>query len=193
MNTNGNRKIVGGYVYRGRLVPELEGAYIYGDRISDRIWALRYDGENPASNSQIASVGPQLGITTFGVDENNELYFASIWNSQIFRFKATVTDVEDEINVPTTNHLAQNYPNPFNLSTTISYSVARNARVELTLYDLRGRIVRILENQMRTPGEYKIIWDGRNGDGIIQSSGVYLYRLKVDDEVREAKRMVLLK
>lgn len=193
LNDDGNRKIVGGYVYRGTQVPELEGAYIYGDRISDRIWALRYDGENPPSNTEIASVGPQFGLSTFGVDENNELYFASIWRSIIYRFTATVTDVEERTDVPITNHLAQNYPNPFNLSTTIQYSVARNARVEISIYDLRGRIVRMLENQEHAPGDYKISWDGKNNDGIIQSSGVYLYRLKVGDGMEETKRMVLLK
>ena len=65
------RSITGGFVYRGENVPELAGKYVYGDFASGRIWTLEYDGAN-AVNSELFDTG--LGISSFGVDRNHELY-----------------------------------------------------------------------------------------------------------------------
>lgn len=83
--------ITGGYVYRGQNVPELYGKYIYGDYVSARVWALTYDGINPASNTQITTAAGS--ITSFGVDENKELYLVS-FNGKIYNFVPTVVPVE---------------------------------------------------------------------------------------------------
>ncbi|MEJ5263166.1 MAG: PQQ-dependent sugar dehydrogenase [Ignavibacterium sp.] len=83
--------VTGGYVYRGQNVPELYGKYIYGDYGSRRVWSLLYDGVNPPSNTQITTaVG---SITSFGVDQNNELYLVS-FNGKIYNFIPTVIPVE---------------------------------------------------------------------------------------------------
>ena len=83
--------ITGGYVYRGQNVPELYGKYIYGDYVSARVWSLDYDGINPTINTQISTAAGS--ITSFGVDENNELYLVS-FNGKIYRFIPTVVPVE---------------------------------------------------------------------------------------------------
>lgn len=83
--------ITGGYVYRGQNVPELYGKYIYGDYGSRKVWSLLYDGVNPPTNTQITTAaGP---ITSFGVDQNNELYLVS-FNGKIYNFIPTVIPVE---------------------------------------------------------------------------------------------------
>ncbi|WP_337866042.1 PQQ-dependent sugar dehydrogenase [Ignavibacterium sp.] len=83
--------VTGGYVYRGQNVPELYGKYIYGDYGSRKVWSLLYDGVNPPSNTQITTaVG---SITSFGVDQNNELYLVS-FNGKIYNFIPTVIPVE---------------------------------------------------------------------------------------------------
>ena len=79
--------ITGGYVYRGQNVPELYGKYIYGDYGSARVWSIEYDGINPAVNTQITTASGS--ITSFGVDENKELYLVS-FNGKIYRFIPTV-------------------------------------------------------------------------------------------------------
>ncbi len=61
--------ITGGYVYRGQNVPELYGKYIYGDYVTKKVWALSYDGINPAVNTEITTAAGS--ITSFGVDESN--------------------------------------------------------------------------------------------------------------------------
>ena len=90
-NSTGGFSITGGYVYRGQNVPELYGKYIYGDYVSTRVWALEYDGINPTVNTQITQAPGS--ITSFGVDENMELYLVS-FNGKIYRFIPTSVPVE---------------------------------------------------------------------------------------------------
>jgi len=83
--------VTGGYIYRGLNVPELEGKYIYGDYCSNKIWALTYDGINLTTNQLL--VIATGGLTSFGVDQNQELYLTS-FNGNIYRFTPTITPVE---------------------------------------------------------------------------------------------------
>ncbi len=88
--------------------------------------------------------------------------------------------------------LSQNVPNPFNPRTELSYSVPSRARVELTIYDVAGRVVRRLVNAQREAGDHIAIWNGRGDAGEECASGVYLYRLTADG--RElARKMILLR
>jgi len=87
----GGFSITGGYVYRGQNVPELYGKYICGDYVSARVWALEYDGINPATSTQITTAPGS--ITSFGEDENKELYLVS-FNGKIYRFIPTIVPVE---------------------------------------------------------------------------------------------------
>ena len=96
--------------------------------------------------------------------------------------------------MPKVFSLAQNSPNPFNPSTTISYSVPEGTSVQVTLkvYDIRGRLVRTLVDEVRQPGTYSVFWDGKDEAGCQVSSGVYLYRMQARDFV-QTRKMVLLK
>ena len=87
--------ITGGYVYRGVNVPELIGKYIYGDYCSRKIWSLEYDGINPPTNELLVTA-PGL-ITSFGVDENSEIYITSS-NGIIYRFTPTVDCIDLNLN-----------------------------------------------------------------------------------------------
>ncbi|HYF37185.1 MAG TPA: PQQ-dependent sugar dehydrogenase [Prosthecobacter sp.] len=65
--------ITGGYVYHGKRLPELSGAYIYGDYETGKIWALWHDGDKITRHEEIADTPHR--ISTFGVDEAGELYY----------------------------------------------------------------------------------------------------------------------
>jgi len=67
--------VIGGFVYRGSTLAGLYGAYVYGDYGSGKIWTLRYDGTGALVNTLL--VDTALSITSFGLDENNELYFTA--------------------------------------------------------------------------------------------------------------------
>ncbi|WP_457565449.1 glycoside hydrolase family 9 protein [Caldithrix abyssi] len=79
--------------------------------------------------------------------------------------------------------LAQNFPNPFNNQTTIVFKLKERSPVTLEVFDMRGEKVRTLLSDVRGPGYYRIIWDGKNGAGQVVSTGLYLYRLKTDRRV----------
>jgi glucose/arabinose dehydrogenase len=67
--------VIGGFVYRGSTLAGLYGAYVYGDYGSGKIWALQYDGTSAPVNTLL--VDTALSITSFGLDENSELYFTA--------------------------------------------------------------------------------------------------------------------
>lgn len=82
-HNGGSNSITGGYVYRGSLRPELYGKYIYSDYINGTIYALTWDGINPPTNSVLLT--SITSATTFGLDENNEIYFSD-YSMGIFKF-----------------------------------------------------------------------------------------------------------
>ncbi len=89
--------------------------------------------------------------------------------------------------------LERNHPNPFNPSTTIRYSVPSAAGpVRLAVYDLRGRLVRLLAEGPQDPGSHAVGWDGRDSGGHPCPSGVYLYRLTAPG-FSQSRKMVLIK
>jgi len=89
--------------------------------------------------------------------------------------------------IPIEFNLAQNYPNPFNPSTTIEYAITERTAVKLVLYDILGREVKVLVNEEKNTGYYKLEF---NASGL--SSGIYSYRLQAGSFV-VTKKMVLMK
>ena len=83
--------------------------------------------------------------------------------------------------------LAQNYPNPFNPSTTIKYQIPEDGMVTLKIYDVLGKEVKTLVNEQKPVGRYVVKFDATD-----LATGVYIYRLRVNDFV-SVKKMVLMK
>ena len=88
--------------------------------------------------------------------------------------------------------LKQNYPNPFNPETTISYQLATASKINLTIYNMEGKVVRRIESGTRDAGSYKIKWNGLDEKNQQVSSGVYFYRLDAG-EFSDMKKMILIK
>ena len=98
---------------------------------------------------------------------------------------------------PTKTLLLTNYPNPFNPETWIPYHLAKASDVRITIYDVRGRIIRRLELGHQLEGYYTSLsraahWDGRNDLGERVGSGVYFYQLQADN-ASHLRKMVILK
>jgi hypothetical protein len=77
----------------------------------------------------------------------------------------------------------QNYPNPFNPETRIQYSLPMASHVEFMIFDITGRLVRALKNDMVHDGVHEIVWDSKNDNGNMVPSGIYFIRLTVDEKV----------
>jgi len=99
--------------------------------------------------------------------------------------------------IPKTTALLANYPNPFNPETWIPYQLAKDANVQITIYDMRGTVVRQLDIGHRSAGAYTsrgraVHWNGTNEAGEKVSSGFYFYHLQADS-VSLLRKMVILK
>ena len=94
--------------------------------------------------------------------------------------------------VPTAYALEQNYPNPFNPSTQIRYALPEEARVTISVYDLMGRKVRTLVNDVQSAGYRSVIWNATNDMGRQVSAGVYIYSIQSGDFIQNRK-LVLMK
>jgi hypothetical protein len=79
--------------------------------------------------------------------------------------------------VPAVTALGPAQPNPFQQTATLAFSLAKRGRVELALYSVDGRKVRTLVREVREPGEYREVWNGRDDNGNATSAGVYYARL----------------
>ncbi len=88
--------------------------------------------------------------------------------------------------------LYQNAPNPFNPSTRITFILPEQSRATLSIFNIEGKLVRNLLDEVCSEGHNQVTWDGKNAQGNPVSSGVYFYRLKTGGKVL-TKKMVLLK
>jgi hypothetical protein len=179
---NINESVAGGgnYTLQFGWVTVLEDTPFRTDRISNARIFHMVDTTEAGSGSYTTQFITQPytvsrgGITTLGP-------FA------VGRFRDVTGVAEREPAVPMQFSLSQNYPNPFNPTTSIQYSVISTRHVSLKIYDLLGREVGTLVNEVMQPGTYTVQWNAVNN-----ASGVYLYRLTAGDFV-QVRKMVLIR
>lgn len=107
--------------------------------------------------------------------------------------QASPTAIAEPAIPPNEFHLAQNYPNPFNPTTKIGFTMSKSGLVELQIFDINGRTVKTLVNEIMQAGAYSVIWDGKNNSGQSVASGLYLYRIRIDNQFEQVRRMMLVK
>jgi len=94
--------------------------------------------------------------------------------------------------IPLVTSLNGNYPNPFNPTTMIKFGLHEDAKVTLTVYNIKGEKVRRLVNGELEAAYHEILWNGKDDSGKITASGVYFYKMKAGNVV-ETKKMILMK
>jgi len=146
-------------------------------------WQKYYDGLNAKINENCLTV-----------DEINNILYVGTKDKGIFSLNLnTSTGINEDVYHTNDSYtLCHNYPNPFNQETAISYLLSSFCNVKLEIYNTLGQHVNTLVHENKPPGEYKIIWDGRDKSGKGVTSGVYFYRLKAGD-FSEVKKMILLR
>jgi len=103
-------------------------------------------------------------------------------------------DYSDADDVISPNVLSlQNYPNPFNPETNIRYNLPSEGKVGLSIYNIKGQKVKTLVDETQISGEHTVIWNGTNKNNIRVSSGVYFYKLEVNNSQLLINKMLLLK
>lgn len=103
---------------------------------------------------------------------------------------SVLTDVKPEL--PVEYSLSQNYPNPFNPSTTIEFSLKQRGDVNIKIYNMLGQEVRTFFVNQLESGNHKVVWDGTNNQGMLMSSGTYIYKM-ISGEFVQSKKMLLIK
>lgn len=111
---------------------------------------------------------------------------------QSYRILDVATAGEDETSArPRALHLAPSYPNPFNRTAEIRYALPAAGPVELSVYDLTGQRVAVLERRWPEAGEHATRWDGRDDGGVDAATGVYFCVLRAGDETRLRKPLLM--
>ncbi len=162
-------------------------------------------GTLPLAGTVKTGILPMLGKS--GTTGTVSYFSGSMDNIQIFNKALSQDEINDIYNsiripaiknptsvdeltdgtIPNVYSLSQNYPNPFNPTTTIKYQIPKEGMVQLKVYDILGREVSTLVNEIQTPGNHKINFDGK-----YLSSGVYFYRLTSGSFV-STKKFILIK
>ena len=88
--------------------------------------------------------------------------------------------------------LGDNYPNPFNNQTIIPFELNQTRFIDLIIYNIRGQPIKTLIRGKQNPGLYNIIWYGKDDYNQHVDSGVYFYKLSIDQELK-VQSMVLIK
>lgn len=178
----GGYSITGGYVYHGSDASELTNKYIYADYVTGNIWALTKVG-NDYQNELLFNTS--YNVSTFGVDEQSELYFAN-YSGTIYKFEGDPVTSVGELS-PNNFELHQNYPNPFNPDTVIEFTLRNKEFISLKIFDVLGKEISTLINKEMGEGAHQVKF---NGDNL--SSGIYIYRLS-STNFSSSKTMILLK
>ena len=98
-----------------------------------------------------------------------------------------VSNLRKEKRLPGQFRLYQNYPNPFNISTTITYQLAKQGLVILSIYDITGQLVEILENKKKVANTYHVKWNASRF-----ASGIYFLKLSAGNYTA-VRKMLLVK
>ncbi|MEX2399808.1 MAG: PQQ-dependent sugar dehydrogenase [Rhodothermales bacterium] len=173
--------VIGGYVYRGRRVPELVGHYIFADWGGRMLYGLEYDGNPNASTSEpvvTELVNTGYFISGFGVDEHDELYMVSTFHGgPILRFvETTDPDLDPEPEPPETPIADFSFEHrgasPTQGTTSFVLGVPERNHVRVTLFDAIGRELKILVDAQLEANTKRVI----ELDTSVLPSGVYFVR-----------------
>jgi hypothetical protein len=128
--------------------------------------------------------GDELGFN----EDDSSVYFTG----QTFKVGSSEQSGSEEISIAEKYELQQNYPNPFNPETHISFAINEPGHVTLEIYNIIGRKVIALIDKELQAGSHTITWDGKSKAGNSVATGLYLYKLSFNGDVK-TRKMVLLK
>ncbi|MFC2102868.1 ethylbenzene dehydrogenase-related protein [Bacteroidota bacterium] len=183
-----NGDVIPGYVLR--TSDGDRGNVMAAGKWDNGVWTVEFKRTNSGSDYDFTVPGGGSVDFTHEIFDNtggshpNDGFDATVYTLDF----SGITDVEDLTDqLPQRYALDQNYPNPFNPATTITYAVPQNSLVSLRVFDVLGKEVKTLVNEIKGAGTYTASFNAAN-----VPSGIYFYKLEAGNFVT-TKKMVLLK
>jgi len=152
------------------------------------------DSSTSISAYEYAAFMTDLSLSQWNIDyviEASDEEYTVISQVGEFVLNNTLLSINGEI-IPVVFALHQNYPNPFNPVTSLRYDLPEDGLVNITIYDMMGRVVNTLINDSQNAGYKSIQWNATNDRNEPVSAGLYIYTIQAG-EFRKTKKMVLLK
>lgn len=146
------------------------------DAVSNAVFRLEYVVPDPAENFN--------GVI---IISSNDLS-----NPAVMIDLAVIPYVSnDDPATPITTMLQGNYPNPFNPETVIRFATRDSGNVKITVYNIKGQVVKTLTNKNYPSGNHQLIWNGKDDKGRSVSSGIYMYRMETPSYTKTMKMMLM--
>lgn len=145
------------------------------------------------SSSPAIDAGDNTAVpswVTTDIDGNPRIYNGLV-DMGAYEYQGTATGINDEY-LPKVISLRSPYPNPFNPVVTVEFDLDRRRNVLMMIYDVSGRLVRVLAEGVMEPGRKSFTWDGCDDTGLAVTSGVYFCRFIAGDFV-QTRKMILLR
>ncbi len=180
--TQSETALNGYYVYRA-LSSQLSGAQLVSPLIA---------ATNSSSQHQYEFTDQELfdeGTYYYWL-QSSELDGSSEFFGPVTVFFGTETEIPLP-EIPTVTALNRIFPNPFNPLAHISYTLKESVPVELKIFNKRGQLVRSYVNAPNQAGLHRLLWDGKDNNGIPCSSGIYLFRMSAGKEVFTQKAILM--
>ena len=161
--------------YSGVMANSNSGASVVpGDHANSLLWQKVNSGDMPQNNPDLNS--DEVDLIAQWIDEG--------------ALEVQLSIIDETL--PVTYNLQNAYPNPFNPVTTLQYDLPEDALVNITIYDMMGRVIKTMVNSQQNAGFKSIQWNATNNLGQPVSAGLYLYTIEAG-KFRQTKKMVLLK
>jgi len=182
-------------VTRGAGFSYFEFTQPISNRLTDEAWRQILQTEPPNPPGWVASfIDLDQNLT---IPSPTHYFFSTQHEIPDVDTTGLIADNPQGSRLPFYPRISQNYPNPFNPVTEIRYQIPAigdqiTSNVNLSLYNVLGKMVRTLVDGKQSLGYYKVIWDGRDENGNPVASGIYFCRLKVGGFTK-TRRMVLIR
>ena len=192
----------------GKYIEEVsDGGFIIGGTDSNSLsgpwqtdgWIIKidengnfqYDYFVHSSANDGINVVRQVSNDTFIAAGGNMSYGSGMNDAWIIKLVDNAVDADEDNEFEISNYSLSNYPNPFNPTTTISFSIQEESKVDLSIFNIKGNKIKTLFNEPNTKGNYSVVWNGKDTNDRSVASGIYFYKLEAGKKVIINKMLML--
>ena len=161
-----------------------------------------FEIERSPNEKQFQKIGFVKGHGTINVLKKYQFSDKTVEQGNFYYYRLKQINLDGTFNysdvikispgLPEKYNLHQNYPNPFNPETTISYELAQDNFITITIFDIRGNNVRTLVKSGQKAGRHELKWDGCDDNSQRLATGIYLLQLNVKNKFYDAKKMIMM-